>query len=115
MHGICHFEIPAHDLNRIRKFYTEVFGWDTHAMDDNYALFKAPDGPGGGFSTYQKPLENPGYNFYIEVEDIPASLEKVKANGGEVVKEKTAIGEDYGFMAFIKDSEGNTVGLWSKS
>jgi len=115
MHGICHVEIPAHDLARVRKFYTEVFAWDTHAMDDNYALFKTPEGPGGGFSTYQKPVENPGYNFYIEVADIPGALEKVKASGGEVVKEKTEISPDHGYMAFIKDCEGNMVGLWSKS
>ncbi len=113
MHGICHLEIPAHDLNRIQKFYHDIFGWDTHAFDESYALFKAPTGPGGGFSTYQKPVDNPGFNFYIEVEDIDATLAKVKTSGGSVEKEKTQISAEFGFMAFIKDSEGNMIGLWS--
>jgi len=114
MNGICHFEIPAHDLNRVSKFYADVFGWNSFPMDDNYAFFKTPDGPGGGFSTCQKPVEDPGYNFYIEVEDIPGAFEKIKNSGGEQVKEKTEISPDHGFFGVFKDSEGNIIGLWSK-
>lgn len=27
MPTICHFEIPAEDIERAKKFYTELFGW----------------------------------------------------------------------------------------
>ncbi len=27
MFGVCHFEIPADDVERAQKFYGELFGW----------------------------------------------------------------------------------------
>jgi predicted enzyme related to lactoylglutathione lyase len=44
--------------------------------------------------------------------DLSVVLDRVEAAGGQVVAPKTSIGEN-GFMAYIKDSEGNRVGLHS--
>ena len=30
---IVHFEIPADDVERAQKFYTEAFGWDIKKFD----------------------------------------------------------------------------------
>lgn len=52
--------------------------------------------------------------LYITVEDIEKSLETVKTNGGQVVKQKFLIGPGIGYTAFFKDTEGNELGLYSK-
>jgi len=45
---------------------------------------------------------------YLSVSDISASLEKVKANGGKVLKEKYYITPDYPRCgAKLEDTEGN--------
>lgn len=114
MNGLCHFEIPAVDMERARKFYQEVFGWESQAFEESYAIIKTPDGVGGGFTSNRTPVENQGLNLYIEVEDIPKTLGMIKSNGGGEIREKTEIAPDMGYLAVFKDSEGNSVGLWSK-
>ena len=52
--------------------------------------------------------------FYAEVEDIPAYLEKAEALGGSVMVPETDIGEQ-GTFAWIKDIDGNIIGLWNRS
>lgn len=34
MTTIVHFEIPADDIDRARKFYSELFGWKIEKWDD---------------------------------------------------------------------------------
>ena len=46
----------------------------------------------------------------IEVADIDASLAKVKANGGVIIREKHAI-PGIGYQAYFKDNSGIVVGL----
>ena len=48
--------------------------------------------------------------FYIDTDDMDATLEKITANGGQIVRGKTPLGE-MGFLAWFKDSEGNILGL----
>ena len=33
MPTVNHFEIPADDVNRVQKFYKEVFGWNMQKME----------------------------------------------------------------------------------
>lgn len=47
-------------------------------------------------------------------EDLNLALGRVKEAGGEVVMDKTDIGQDIGHFALFIDSEGNRVGLYSK-
>ena len=47
MHSFCHIEIPAPELEKTAKFYTDVFGWEVDIMEGgHYAFFK--DGLVGG-------------------------------------------------------------------
>ncbi len=49
-------------------------------------------------------------SFYIETEDVAASLAKVEAAGGKTVVPPVEI--PHGTFAWFTDVEGNTVGLW---
>ena len=121
MDKVVHFEIPADDLSRAKKFYNTVFGWkasDVPEMEyvmlgttesDENGMPRQPGAINGGMMKRQESLKHPVVT--IDVESIDDALSKVKKNGGQVVREKLPIG-DMGFTAYIRDSEGNVIGLW---
>jgi predicted enzyme related to lactoylglutathione lyase/uncharacterized protein YndB with AHSA1/START domain len=116
---ILHVEIPCKDMQRVMRFYGDVFGWTFKPWTDYYTLFNTRSKPGsltGGFWLNDKD-ELPRDRFitlYIHVDDIGEYLERIKASGGEIVKEKTLAFEAVGYYAFFRDSEGNQMGLNSK-
>lgn len=115
MNGICHLEIPSKDFQKARKFYGDLFGWQfDHMKEMDYLIFKAPDGVNGGFAKEYEIAAKPGIAIYIEVEDINAIIKRTKELGGDVIKEKTMISPDFGHYAFVRDLEGNQIGLWAK-
>jgi len=114
--AICHVEIPCRDMARAKKFYHDVFGWDFEDFVESYALFNTGSGVGGGLDLRAEATGGGrGVTLYLEVEDIPKRLEDVEKAGGKVVTGKTEISKEYGYSALFTDTEGNEVGLWSKS
>lgn len=118
-HTIIHFEIPADDLDKMKKFYTEVFDWklvDVPEMKyvlihtvptDEQGMLKEPGVNGGMLQRTTK--EQVPIN-YVGVESVDAFLEKVVRNGGRVTMPKQHV-PTVGFLAWITDPEGNPVGL----
>lgn len=113
--SIVHFEIPADDVKRARKFYEKMFGWKiTDPMKMDYwsvvTKEKGEEGINGGLM----PRKMPGQPFmnYIAVDSIDAFLKKVEKAGGAVVMPKTEIGQGIGWIAVFKDTEGNTMGFY---
>jgi uncharacterized protein len=123
---IVHFEIPADDIERARKFYSTLFDWkiekievkkDGETMD--YWMIststKREDSSiksshlEGGLIKRQHP-QQPNLN-YISVPSIDEYSSKVKELGGKVVMPKTEI-KDYGFFAVCMDTENNAFALW---
>jgi predicted enzyme related to lactoylglutathione lyase len=121
MGKVVHFEIPADDLSRAKKFYSTVFGWSMNEMpemeyvmvgtteSDENGMPKQPGAINGGMLKRQDPVRH--LVVTIDVESIDDALARVKKNGGQVVREKLQVG-DMGFTAYFKDSEGNVIGLW---
>ena len=124
MGEVVHFEIPADDLSRAKKFYSTVFGWRADEMpemeyvmigtteSDENGMPKQPGAINGGMLKRQDPVRHPVVT--IDVENMDDALAKVKKNGGQIVREKLPVGE-MGFAAYFKDSEGNVLGLWQNS
>ena len=125
---VGHFEIPADNPERARKFYSKTFGWTMNEMQgmdytmvgtgevDQQGMPKAPGYIGGGIAKRGPPLEHPVIT--IVVDDVAAAEKAVEKNGGKVIQRKTPVaGGSMGFSAYFKDSEGNTVGLyeWPKN
>jgi len=120
---VVHFEIPFDDGDRAREFYAAAFGWQSLAMPEmDYTMVTT--GP-----TTEEGLSEPGFinggmyprrdgftapNVVIDVADIEAALRAVEQAGGSTVTERTAVG-DMGFTAYVKDTEGNLVGLWQNA
>jgi len=104
-------------MDRAKKFYESVFGIPLSVQTKGtlqMALWPKPqDASGAGGSLIKIDSIKPSHDgtlVYFTVEDIPAVLERVHANGGKTLKEKMSIGE-YGFIAHFEDSEGNRLGL----
>jgi predicted enzyme related to lactoylglutathione lyase len=110
------FEIPSKDFSRAMKFYNTILGEPLKDMSANfngsYAFFPM-EFPGIGGALTSEACTEGHLNIYLNAgDDLNRALDKVKSAGGEILMPKTAIGE-YGFIAFIKDTEGNRIGLHS--
>ncbi len=114
------FEIPAKDIKRAKKFYETVFGikmQETEMMGMKMAFFPYEPKSGklsGGLceSKTHKPSKS-GVKIYLNGNpDLKKALSKVEKAGGKITMPKTSLGPN-GFMAFITDTEGNTIGLHS--
>jgi hypothetical protein len=113
-HPVVHFEIPAQDLERLRKFYSELFGWSIKATPqtgDYLMIDTAAKGVGinGGLITKRHPQQT--VINYVMVESVADYAAKVKALGGQVVVPKTAV-PTMGYFAVCLDPESNQIGLW---
>ena len=108
---ICYIEMPATDILRSADFYWRVFGWKIRKRGDGSTAFD--DGVGevsGAWVTGRPPSANPGLLFYIMVDSVAATVDKVIANGGEIVQ---PIGADAPeITARFRDPGGNVIGLY---
>lgn len=115
-HAITWFEIPVANLDRAVKFYANVLEIELKAEvfeKMNMALFPY-ECPGVGGALVLDPRRAPsaeGTLVYIDAAGkLDVSIGRVKAAGGEVVLPRTDIGAP-GFIAIMRDTEGNLVGL----
>jgi predicted enzyme related to lactoylglutathione lyase len=111
---ICYLEIPANDIARSVAFYQAVFGWKTRTRGDGSIAFD--DGVGEVSGTWVKgrvPYSGePGILVYIMVDSASATLDSVRANGGELVQ---PIGVDAPeITARFRDPAGNVFGLYQQ-
>ena len=112
MPTIVHFEVPADDVERAKKFYTDLFGWKiekTPQMDYWMITTSGEKQVDGGMMKRQEP-QQPITN-YIDVASIDESAAKVQQLGGKVVVPKAAV-PTYGWFAVCLDTENNVFALW---
>jgi len=111
---VIHFEIVADDAERISKFYEQVFGWRVQKWDgpmDYWFLMTGDEkepGIDGAFGIRQN-KDDVTVNT-IDVSSVDETIEKIKTNGGEIVRPKQAI-PGVGFLAYFRDTEGNLWGI----
>jgi predicted enzyme related to lactoylglutathione lyase len=114
---VVHFEIIGNDAEKLRGYYSELFGWEFNADNPmNYGTVDREantnaDGIGIGGGIGAGPEGYDGHvTFYIEVPDVEASLAKAESLGGsrmmgpETVMEGIEVG-------LFNDPEGRTVGV----
>ncbi len=112
MASVLHYEIPADDVARARKFYNDVFGWkieDVQGMEYWMIESKGERGINGGLMKRQAPQQTT--TIYVEVDSVDAYLQKVEAGGGRIDFPKTAV-PGMGWFAICLDTENNAFGIW---
>ena len=113
-----HLEIPVTDMEKAKKFYSKVFGWNEKGVmqqwDENYILVNLGEGRSsfGLYMVDKVPSENKVI-VTMRVDDIETKLREVESSGGETTKEKYEIAPEVGFAGNFKDPFGNVWGFHS--
>lgn len=134
MPTIAHFEIPSDNLERTKKFYTELFGWKMEKMpgtdqreywtfftttNDRGSSSSSSSGGGGGGDELrtvsggmmERQMPQEPIMIYIGVDSVTEYSNKVERLGGKVIKQKTEV-PGYGWFAICTDTENNGFALW---
>lgn len=123
MNPVVHFEMPSTDSERVKKFYSTVFGWQMQQMGPemgNYILAnttpidektqrpKEPGAINGGF--YPKSEDSKSTHLVISVNNIEEYMKMVTNAGGKLLGKPMDI-PGVGKFIMFKDTEGNRVGI----
>lgn len=120
-HTIVHFEIPANDVQKLKKFYNELFGWKIEKMPgpmEYWTIETVPvdekgmpvrPGVNGGMMKKQNPEHKP--ITYISVESVDKYVKKTEALGGKVIVPKMEV-PGIGWWAMALDPEGNQFAIF---
>jgi predicted enzyme related to lactoylglutathione lyase len=130
---VVHFEMGYNDRERMKKFYSDAFGWQMQQMGDDMGgyvvaqtaetdeqgMVKIPGNINGGFYQKAGPASQ-APSVVISVQDINAAIEAVKKGGGKILggmqpdgtktMEPTEI-PGVGLWISFEDTEGNRVSL----
>ena len=134
MNPVVHFEMGYNDRDRMKKFYSEVFGWNMRQMGpdmgeyivaqttetDKDGMVQTKGAINGGF--YQKtddPLSQ-APSVVVSVDDIEEAVNGVKEAGGEILGGMDAKGAHtmepqmipgVGLWISARDTEGNRFSI----
>jgi predicted enzyme related to lactoylglutathione lyase len=114
---VVHFEVIGKDGDKLRSYYSDLFGWQIDASNPmNYGIVQrdgntSPEGIGIGGGVGQAPEGADGHvTFYVEVPDVEEALAKAESLGGsrlfgpEQIMESITIG-------LFNDPEGHMIGV----
>jgi uncharacterized protein len=111
--GVSYLRIPAADPHASSAFYAAVFGWRVRDDLDKSAF---EDGTGhviGHFIAEHEVAGEAGVRPYVFVENVDGTLEKVTANGGQVMTPPYPEGDLR--VATFRDPAGNVLGVWQRT
>jgi predicted enzyme related to lactoylglutathione lyase len=106
---VVHWEIVARDPDRQSAFYRDLFNWQIGDGD----IRPVPPGLGGpepGPAGHLRRGDTPGVSLFVQVGDLPASLQRVESLGGKKMSEPFDV-PDGPTVAVVEDPEGNVLWL----
>ena len=106
---IDYIEFKANDLERIKRFYTHLFGWKFTDYGPNYTSF-SESGLNGGFEKTESPVSH-GALVVLYHSDLEALKVKVVQAKGEISKDIFSF--PGGRRFHFKDPSGNELAVWS--
>ena len=120
MPTIVHFDIPADDIERAKKFYSDLFGWkiekwsESGTGDMEYWMVTTIDDKGNkgidGEIMKRQNLQHQITNS-IDVNSVDEYSSKIQQLGGKVVYPKMA-SQKTGYFAGCLNTEGNSFGIF---
>ncbi|MEX1193727.1 MAG: VOC family protein, partial [Dehalococcoidia bacterium] len=108
---VVHFEASGKDANKLRDFYSNVFGWSFNVMPEmDYGLVdnggKGINGGIGGVGD----APSGSAPFYVAVDDPQATLDKAEKLGGKTTMPVMEI-PNIVTLAQFTDLDGNLIGI----
>ena len=120
MSRIVHFEIHASNPQALIDFYSKLLGWSFNKFGemDYWLITTGPDerpGINGGLlkRPCAAPGESPAMNAFVCtacIDSLDESVAQATSLGARLAFPKMAI-PGVGWLAYIKDPDGNTLGL----
>jgi uncharacterized protein len=114
---VTHFEIIGQDPDKLKSYYSELFGWEFESdRQTDYDFVQRdgntnPDGVGIGGGIGKAPDGYSGHvTFYVEVPDVEAVLAKAERLGGSRMMGPETVTEGVEIGLFM-DPEDRTVGV----
>ena len=113
---VVHFEILGKDAEKLRRYYSHLFGWKIDADPMNYGIIDregnvSADGTGIGGGIGGAPEGYPGHvTFYVEVPDVEAALAKAEKLGGSRMMGPDKVTDEVE-MGLFQDPEGHVIGV----
>ena len=109
--SLVHFELPAQDTARAKRFWSGVFDWSFNdAMMEGFDYSMVRTGENQGGAVYPDDGSMRGPIVYFDTDDIEASIAKVRELGGQADDKQPIPG--VGWFSGCKDSEGNEFSLF---
>lgn len=108
MARISYLELPSNDVAGTRDFYASAFGWGFTDFGPDYAATTTGDTDLGINGSTDHAIEQ--LLPVIEVQDLEAALEAIKAAGGEIVVPIFAF--PGGRRFHFRDPAGNGLGVF---
>jgi uncharacterized protein len=109
---ITHIEFPADDMERAKRFYGAVAGWEFQPMEGfpDYELFSTGEQTGGAIGARGTSTGN-SIRIFISVPDLEQARDAATRNGGAIVEDITEV-PGQGRYVIVRDPEGSEVALW---
>jgi hypothetical protein len=108
--AVVRFEISAADDGPLVGFYGQLFGWELHGLPGgDYTRIDTRGGLGLNGGIRKSRTGEPWSTFYVETDDLQATLDKATALGGTTVMPVTHLGAAN--QAMFNDPDGLLVGL----
>ena len=129
MPTIVHFEIPADDVERAKKFYSDLFGWkmekwhrtgstDSSSSNMEYWIINTTDDKGNkasiGGGMMKRQEQHQHITDFIDVNSVDEYSSKIDKLGGKVVVSKMGV-PGMGYFAVCHDTENNSFGIWESN
>jgi predicted enzyme related to lactoylglutathione lyase len=106
---VVHWEIQAKDVDRIAKFYGELFNWQVG--DGPLKTFSAGIGAPEPITGHTRQSDTSRVVLYIQVLNLRDTIAKAETLGGKLVREPFDPGGNPPTLAWIDDPEGNRIVL----
>lgn len=106
---VVHFEIGCTDRAKTAEYFSTLFGWKMHSSGPATNIDAATP---GGIAGHLTALGHEPFHytiFYVDVEDVKASLAKAVELGGKALVGPVTF--PTGTFAWFSDPDGNTIGL----
>src|SRR5436309_295654 len=107
---VVHFEIGCRDKEQTGQFYASLFDW---TLNESGPAAMIDTGTPAGIPGHITALGHEPYQYvlvYVEVDDIPTTLDRAEQLGGKRIVGPIEL--PTGAFAWFSDPGGNTIGLW---